>query len=76
MEAIQAGTRNAADYRGSLGTEGTIEPGKRADLVILDADPLADIRNTRRISAVVQGGRLRMRSDSEALLAGVRQAAR
>jgi hypothetical protein len=76
MDAIQAATRNAADYRGSLGTEGTIEPGRRADLVILDADPLADIRNTRRISAVVQGGRLRMRSDLDALLAGARQAAR
>jgi hypothetical protein len=35
-----------------------IEPGKWADLVILDADPTADIRNTRRIRAVMQAGRL------------------
>jgi len=35
---------------------GTVEAGKRADLVVLDANPLADIRNTRRIVAVVRGG--------------------
>jgi imidazolonepropionase-like amidohydrolase len=36
----------------------TIDPGKRADLVLLDADPLADIRNTRSISVVVSKGRV------------------
>jgi imidazolonepropionase-like amidohydrolase len=35
---------------------GTLEPGKLADLVVLDADPLADIRNTRRIVWVIRGG--------------------
>ena len=35
---------------------GTLEPGKLADMVILDGDPLADIRNTRRIFRVVKGG--------------------
>ena len=39
-------------------TSGRSSPGKWADLVIVDADPLADIRNTRRISAVLQGGRV------------------
>ncbi len=34
---------------------GTVEPGKRADLVLLEADPTADIRNVRRIHAVVRG---------------------
>jgi imidazolonepropionase-like amidohydrolase len=37
---------------------GTIEKGKIADLVLLDADPLSDIANTKRISSVIVGGRL------------------
>ena len=37
---------------------GTIEPGKLADLVILDADPTADIRNARKINKVIKGGRV------------------
>jgi imidazolonepropionase-like amidohydrolase len=76
MEAIQSATRNAAAYRGTLRTEGTVERGKQADLVLLDRDPLADIRNTRRIAAVVQGGRLRTRSDLDALLDAARDAAK
>jgi imidazolonepropionase-like amidohydrolase len=52
---LQIATRNAAQ---ALGIEaGTLEPGKRADIVVLDADPLADMRNTRRIDAVYLGGR-------------------
>jgi len=53
---------------------GTIAPGKIADIVLLDADPLADIRNTRRIFAVIQGSRVFARSDLDALLSGVRSA--
>jgi imidazolonepropionase-like amidohydrolase len=56
MEALQAATRNAADYFGLTDT-GIIAPQKRADLVLLDSDPLTDIRNTQRIAAVVVGGR-------------------
>ncbi|MGH8646748.1 MAG: amidohydrolase family protein, partial [Gammaproteobacteria bacterium] len=37
---------------------GTLEPGKLADLLVLEADPLADIRNLRRIHSVVKGGRV------------------
>ncbi len=47
---------------------GTIAPGKLADLVLLDADPLADIRNTRRINAVVANGRLLDSAARKALL--------
>ena len=57
-EAIRAATSSAARIIGADDELGTVETGKLADLVILDADPLADIRNTRRISAVVQGGRV------------------
>jgi imidazolonepropionase-like amidohydrolase len=56
LEAIQAATRTSAMILGAEEELGTIEVGRWADLVILDADPLADIRNTRRIHAVVKGG--------------------
>ena len=56
--------------------EGTIEAGKRADLVLLDANPLADIASVRRVQAVVLGGRLLRRTDLDALLEQARAAAR
>jgi imidazolonepropionase-like amidohydrolase len=56
MEAITAATANAAEAIGRADEVGTIEPGKLADLVILDADPLADIHDTRRVVFVVKGG--------------------
>ena len=58
LEAIRTATYNPAEYFGGLDSLGTISQGKLADLVLLDADPLADIRNTRRISAVIANGRL------------------
>ena len=58
LEAIHAATGGAARIIGAERDLGTIELGKWADLVILDADPMADIRNTRRIRAVMQAGRL------------------
>jgi imidazolonepropionase-like amidohydrolase len=65
VEALQAATLNAAKYRGALDDSGTVEPGKRADLMLLDADPLVDIRNTAKINAVILNGRLldRMKLD-------------
>jgi imidazolonepropionase-like amidohydrolase len=50
---------------GRLDDFGTIEAGKLADLVILDADPTADIANTRRIELVVRAGVVHRRSDLE-----------
>ncbi len=58
MQAIMAATRNpAAGYR-ALDKVGTVEQGKFADLVIVDADPLADIRNIHRISTVIKDGQV------------------
>lgn len=56
MEAIQSATRDAARMIGCEEDFGTIEPGKRADLLVLDGNPLADIRNTRSLDVVIRGG--------------------
>jgi imidazolonepropionase-like amidohydrolase len=58
MQAISAATASAARILGAENDLGTVEVGKWADLVILDADPLVDIRNTRRIWQVMHYGRL------------------
>ncbi len=68
MEALQSATRNQSRFFGARDSTGTITVGRSADLVLLDADPLADIRNTRRIRAVVLGGRLLDRAALDALL--------
>jgi len=69
LAAIQAATRNAAQFVGQLNSRGTIEVGKTADLVLLDKDPLADIHNTRSIQAVVLNGKLFQRAALDAMLA-------
>lgn len=70
LEALTSATLQPARYLERDKTLGTVEPGKAADLVLLEADPLADIRNTRRIAAVVAAGRLLERKQLDALLAG------
>ena len=57
-QAIVAGTRNGASAARGLKDFGTIEAGKLADLVLLTADPLADIGNLRRVALVVKDGRV------------------
>ena len=57
ISALQAATLNPARYLGMEQTLGSIAVGKRADLVVLDANPLTDVANMRRIRAVVLGGR-------------------
>jgi len=58
LQAITAATRGAAHAIGVEETRGTLAPGKIADLLIVDADPSADIRNTRRIRYVIKDGRI------------------
>ncbi len=57
LEALQAATISPARSLGMDTEIGSLEPGKLADLVILDGDPLEDIRNTERVETVVIGGR-------------------
>jgi hypothetical protein len=58
LEALRAATYNPAEYLGALDSLGTVSPGKVADLLLLDANPLEDISNTRRISTVIANGRV------------------
>lgn len=67
-EALRVGTSDAAELLGLGDQYGSVEAGKRADLVLLDANPLEDIDNVRRISAVVFGGRLMARAELDAML--------
>ena len=73
FQALQTATINPARFLGREKTEGMIDAGKRADLVLLDADPLIDIRNTRRIAAVVVRGRVLLKADLDRLLAAHRR---
>lgn len=55
--ALSAATRNPAEFLGALKEIGTVEEGKRADLILLDANPLADLSNTERRAGVFVRGR-------------------
>ena len=57
-EALRAGTIVAAPSLGMAKDIGSLEAGKLADLVVLDADPTADIRNSEKVSREMLGGRL------------------
>lgn len=56
IDVLVAATRTGAELIGAADRLGTLTPGKLADLVILDANPVADIRNVRRVRSVMQGG--------------------
>jgi hypothetical protein len=68
LAALQAATRNAALFMGAADKYGAVKPGMVADLVLLDADPLIDIHNTARISAVFLGGKVFDRAALDDLL--------
>lgn len=63
MEALETATRNPAEFFGMLDVLGTIEEGKFADLVLLDANPLAEIANTARVAAVILRGEWLTKAD-------------
>ncbi|MFN2456164.1 MAG: amidohydrolase family protein [Pyrinomonadaceae bacterium] len=64
LEALQTATLNPAKWLNIQKDYGTIEKGKVADLVLLDANPLDDIKNTRKISAVIIGGKIVSQANS------------
>jgi imidazolonepropionase-like amidohydrolase len=76
MEALQTATINPAKFLGMEDRLGTVETGKLADLLLLDANPLEDITNTQRIAAVIVNGRYLSRTDLDTMLAGVGVAAK
>jgi imidazolonepropionase-like amidohydrolase len=76
MEVLQAATFNPVKYLGREKDLGSIQPGKLADLVLLDADPLQDIHNTRKIHAVFANGRLFDRPTLDRLLCDAERAAK
>ena len=76
LGAIQTATLNPALFLHARDSLGTVEAGKLADLVLLDANPLENIHNTRRISAVDINGRLLDRSALDRMLTELAQAAR
>jgi imidazolonepropionase-like amidohydrolase len=67
-DALRAATLGPAELLGVGDDHGSVAVGKRADLVLLDADPLRDIGNARHVHAVVLDGRLLTRMDPDALL--------
>ena len=74
-EALKTATYNPAKFLGMLDRLGTVEKGKLADLVLLDANPLEDIHNTQKIRAVMLNGRYMDRTALDKLLADAAAAA-
>jgi imidazolonepropionase-like amidohydrolase len=74
LEALQTATINPARFLGREDSQGTVEVGKRADLVVLDADPTIDIRNISRIAGVILRGKLVMKPSIDSIIAKHRRA--
>jgi imidazolonepropionase-like amidohydrolase len=75
LQALQTATLNPAKFMNRLADLGTVERGKLADLVLLDANPLEDIANTKKIRAVVLAGRYLDRTELDRMLKRVEKAA-
>jgi Amidohydrolase family len=76
MEALQTATSNPAKFLGMEGRDGSVESGKIADLVLLSANPLDDIHNTQKITAVIANGQLFDRATLDQILVKVESAAK
>lgn len=74
-EALRAATLSGATYLGRTSEFGTVQAGRFADLLLLDANPLSDIANSQSIHAVVMNGRVFDRSALDSMLATVVQSA-
>jgi imidazolonepropionase-like amidohydrolase len=68
QRVLESATRLPAEFLNVANDRGTVEAGKAADLLLLDADPLVDVANTRAIAAVVRGGRYLPRAEIDALM--------
>lgn len=75
MQALQTATLNPAKFMGRTADLGTVEKGKLADLLLLDANPLDDIANTQKIRGVILAGRYFDRAALDQMLRGVQKAA-
>jgi imidazolonepropionase-like amidohydrolase len=76
IESLQTATSNPARFLGMEASFGSIEPGKTADMVLLSANPLDNIANTRTIKAVIANGRLFDRASLDRVLSDVEAAAK
>jgi imidazolonepropionase-like amidohydrolase len=76
MESLQTATSNAAKFLGMESSYGSVEPGRIADLVLLSANPLDDIHNTQKITAVIANGRFFDRVELDQILTRVEAAAK
>src|SRR5580700_7576611 len=76
MESLQTATSNPARFLGMEASLGSVKPGKVADMVLLSANPLEDIRNTRKISIVVANGQVLDRAALNQILIHVEAAKR
>jgi imidazolonepropionase-like amidohydrolase len=75
LEALQTATLNPAKFYNKLNDFGTVQPGRIADLVLLEANPLDNIANTRKIAAVITDGRYLSQQDLEQLRTKLKQLA-
>ncbi len=74
-QALEAGTRNVARFLGTEDSTGTVAVGKRADLILLNANPLANIRHSTALAGVMLGGRWLPKAELDRLLAAALAAA-
>ena len=75
-QALEAATTNPAVFMEKSNKYGAVEKEHTADLVLLEANPLEDIRNTRKISAVVLGGKYYPRAELDKMLSQVESLAK